>query len=747
MCHPHVFLSPLPRPRAGILAALLLAVIPDCAARSTSMTIPADFPVFRVPGHETDMATVRELYWLHHPRSGPKATLWDEWLPSASLWPAMTSGTQGNLMRGRWRKALSSRFIDAEGYVATHQHASIAHQTGWPFPAWHQGRRGFGWHFSFKDVPGPPWRPDDMNTTEGWTLSGARDAGLDEDGWNLTLDAPGAVATAPATSQTVHPFEAPFVQIRWSARGLGPGARPYVEWATADEPAFSRERRMYFAPPAKEEKTVYAMVPVHRHPRWTGEITRLRIGFGNERPGAEVNLQAFFAQYDTRHNVNNFVYPIGCATYFAWTGDLNFLRENIQRMRMALRYGMSEFRTQEEKVVHTAWVGHDGRTGVERHPDGSPDPVTGRGIGNNYWDLLPFGHKDTYATIRLYHALNVMADLERLIREHPEWNIPAGFLALDPEALLRHAVEVKEAGNRLFWNEETGRYVICVDSRGHRPDYGLTFLNLEAIHYGFATPERAASILSWIAGEREVPGDTSRAADIYNWRFGPRTTTKRNLDYYMWVWHGAESIPFGGQVQDGGAVLGFSYHDLMARLKVRGPDDAWARLREVLAWFREVQAAGGYRVYYDGSREGTLQGGGTAGGLGLDEEFFESVLVPQVMLDGFLGFTPHGDGLTLNPRLPKDWPELSIDRIHFHDLVLSVTATHDRVEIRRQDGQSEEPWYVRLPDGEWKAERLGGEGADAPELETPAPLRRRESDGAFEVLFAGMDGVRFLRAQ
>ena len=56
------------------------------------------------------------------------------------------------------------------------------------------------------------------------------------------------------------------------------------------------------------------------------------------------------------------------------------------------------------------------------------------------------------------------------------------------------------------------------------------------------------------------------------------------------------------------------------------------RLQEIIAWFDEVQAAGGYRAYYDGSREGTLQGGGTAGGLGLNQEFFESVLEIMIVL-------------------------------------------------------------------------------------------------------------------
>ena len=33
-----------------------------------------------------------------------------------------------------------------------------------------------------------------------------------------------------------------------------------------------------------------------------------------------------------------------------------------------------------------------------------------------------------------------------------------------------------------------------------------------------------------------VEGDTSTGPDIYHWRFGPRATTRRNLDYYFWGW-------------------------------------------------------------------------------------------------------------------------------------------------------------------------------------------------------------------
>ncbi len=77
------------------------------------------------------------------------------------------------------------------------------------------------------------------------------------------------------------------------------------------------------------------------------------------------------------------------------------------------------------------------------------------------------------------------------------------------------------------------------------------------------------------------------------------------------------------------AVLGFSYHDLMARIKTKGADDAWMRLQAILNWFVEVEAEGGYRAYYEKPGRGLLQGGGPPGGLGMDQEFLESVLVPK----------------------------------------------------------------------------------------------------------------------
>jgi hypothetical protein len=703
------------------------------AAAAGGAAPPADFPRFTVPGHEKDMATLRDLFWLHYPGAGPKATLWDEWLPAASLWPAVSTGNQADAMRQAWVTTLSGRILDAEGYVATHQHASIAHQLGWPFPFWNQGRHGCGWHFSFKNTVGPPWRPNTLSTPDGWTLANAQAGAVSGEGWPLEITNADARVTAPAWKCDT--FEVPFLQLRWRTAGLGEW-QPFIEWTTPAATHFSPARRMYFEPP-KGDAISYTMIPMYRHPQWTGEVAQLRIGLGNPAPGRVV-LQAFFSQYDTRHNINAPNFIRGCARTFWWTRDLNFLRANINRMRTALRYVMTEHQALKRNVVYTDWVGHDGRSGLKRAPDGKKEILAGRGIGNNYWDLLPFGHLDCYATVQYYDAVLALARIEREILAHPEWNLPRGVLSFEPETLERHAADVKARGNAIFWNNRTQRFNGCIDADGNPHDYGFTFLNLEAVYYDFATAEHAKAILSWVNGDRLVAGDTAQGADIYHWRFAPRATTKRNVDWYFWAWSNPESIPWGGQVQDGGAVLGFSYHDLMARLKVLGPDNAWQRLREILKWFDEVQAAGGYRPYYDGkTHEGTLQGGGTAGGLGLDHEFFESALVPQVMLYGFLGFAPRGDGFQLNPQLPSDWPELTVDRIRFQNQILTVRATDSRIEIHKQ-GDTAEPMFVRLPEGEWQASWLPAEG-----VAKPAALPKRKTDGAFELHWKSNPGIRF----
>ena len=72
------------------------------AAAATAADIPDDFPRFVVPGRAAEMDSLRQLFWVHWATAGPQIPLWDEWLPNATLWPAIGSGNNLNQMRMRW---------------------------------------------------------------------------------------------------------------------------------------------------------------------------------------------------------------------------------------------------------------------------------------------------------------------------------------------------------------------------------------------------------------------------------------------------------------------------------------------------------------------------------------------------------------------------------------------------------------------------------------------------------------------
>ncbi|MFO1497247.1 MAG: hypothetical protein U1G07_02425 [Verrucomicrobiota bacterium] len=686
----------------GVAAAFGMAAnAEEQPSRSEPPTVPDDFPRFIVPGWERQLSLLRELFWLHYQPAGPLIPLWDEWMPMSTLWPGRGSGHDLGQMQRRWAQALGSRSIDAEGYVETQQHDGLAHAGGWPFPLWTQAK-GIGWHFRGTGVTG---YDAPLSTPAGWSWAHSQDGGVTAKGWALALTAPAATLQTPAF--TIAAKTAPWLRLNWWASGLD-GANCYVEWTTAERTNFNSDCRFYFSPPPTPSRDVAAssperrtMIPVYRSPAWTGTITGLRIALNNDGP-AQVTIKSFHTACDTRHPINNLNFIRAVRDYVAWTGDLAFLREQIARVRTAMRFTMREFDTRQRKCIYTTWPGHEGRSGVRRTGDGAKQIVPGEGIGGNYWDLLPFGGEDALATIYYYDTLLDLATVEQQIRAHPEWGVSRSADAFDPDDLRRHAHEVRDYSRSRFWNPATGRFG-TVDLDGVMHDYGWTFLNNEAVYYGLATSLQARSIRDWISGRRLVEGDTSTGEDIYHWRFGPRASTRRNLDYYFWGWSNPESIPWGYQVQDGGGVLGFSYHDLMCRLAVDGPDDTWERLQKILTWFAETEAEGGYRAYYakDPSR-GTMQGGNVPGGLGLDREFFESILVPQVMLYGFLGFTPTLTGFQLQPKLPSRWPELTVTRVHLRDMVMDVTAHQDGRVVIRSESDSRQAVEIELFAGGWQ---------------------------------------------
>jgi hypothetical protein len=355
---------------------VLLSTPLTAADPNTVASIPDDFPRFVVPGHEQEMESLRRLFWLHYQPAGPLITLWDEWMPMSTLWPAMGGDRQLESMRMRWAAALASRGMNTEGYVHTHQHDGPAHAEGWPFPLWMQAG-GIGWHFRGTGVTGydaPPATP------AGWTLTRATGSDVGEKGWEIELTEPQALAQTPPFA--VDARVAPWLRLNWWAAGLE-GANCYLEWTTNEQPAFSPQRRMYFAPATRGGQShIYmpmgggggkldtdvvetrTMIPVYRLSEWKGTITGIRIGFGNAGP-AKVVIKSFHTACDTRHNINNSNFIRGCHDYFQWSADYTFLRDQIGRIRSAMRFMMREFDTRSRRCVYT--IGTCCRLGVKTH--------------------------------------------------------------------------------------------------------------------------------------------------------------------------------------------------------------------------------------------------------------------------------------------------------------------------------------------------------------------------------------------
>lgn len=649
--------------------------------------MPEAFVKFEVPGHQDDMNTIRSLFY-HHYIALAGSTMWDEWLQFSVLWPELAGDPRPAQFRRAFRDILKIRHLDPEGYVHTHQHIGLAHPYGWPFPLWSQAD-GAGWHFSVKGLPwGPELNIHPAKSTKGFAFSGMAAGAITEDnGLELTVTDKHATMTTPDIS--VKGILTPFVGLHWRLEGLTDETVFYLEYTTDKDPEFTPKNRVYFTPEWNQDGLYQTPIQLYTHNiQQDTTLTRFRLGFENAK-GLRIGLLRFYTAVDTRHQINNFAFIRGCYDYVRWTGDIPFLCEQINRMRVALRYTLNEFQVESRGCVFVPWWGHDGTSGIVYDKDGNKHIRQGHGIGGNYYDLVPFGGEDAYATIWLYQALQDMAAIERAVAGNPQWNVATGGLAFDPKKLDLLAEKVRQTYAKKFWNKQTGRFVACIDKNGNSYDYGFVFVNLEAIHYGLATDKQAKTVYDWITGKRIVKGDTSTGDDIYHWRFAPRTTTLRNIDYYVYSWYLPESIPWGGQVQDGGAVLGWSYFDLMNRIKVLGPDNAWQRLKEIASWFREVQVNGGYRAYYSKPGRGIMQGSNVAGGLGLDCEFVESILLPQVMLYGFMGIEPQIDTLTINPKLPSDWPSLTIAGINWQGNLLDIIATRDgTLKIRVHQGDS-----------------------------------------------------------
>jgi len=358
----------------------------------------------------------------------------------------------------------------------------------------------------------------------------------------------------------------------------------------------------------------------------------------------------------SKHYVTPAIFICGISHWYLMHREKDFLQTRDKQSGVTLLEKM-------RKAMHYQLEDMEGKSGVMTVQDPEHDG-TAKGMSGNYWDGWRFGYKSAYENTLFYQSLDWMARLERALGNADKAD---EYLAL--------RAKVKEQFNEVFWNEKTGRFTGCIAKDGTNQDYGFTFVNLEALASGIATPEHEKKIFEWLNGDRIVNGDTSTEADIYHFKVAPRANTLAAEavnpsfwdDWTMKVGPGTVG-EYGTQIQNGGHIFYVSYYDLMSRLKTLGPADAMKRMQVILDEFHKDQL-----------RRKPGNASGSTHLEGILREFPESGLVPLFFVTGIMGIEPDIEGLRIAPALPSGWRFAGIREYWFAGKKYSIRTERELI--------------------------------------------------------------------
>jgi hypothetical protein len=585
---------------------------------------------------------------------------------------------------------------------------------GWPWPKYNRDTTStlpHGWEFNdINDGARESWKAYDVELLPGYV------------DYSLCGKITGPHPALVSPKFDVDVYQVPIVELDItykappgkSIEDIIDGLRIY--WTTNDSETFGDDKMVtsdfadlppkrfseYYTSFVTADQARYVLYfPMYLHPKWGREgrrITQLQIIPASESyEGVEVSLNYVRATYDVRLHTTNAILINSAFRYYMWSGDKDFLRAVMPRLRKALIYMNEHLGGRKYGLIHSGWmVGKDGLGGV-----------AGRSLIGSYWDLLPVGVYDLESSVSYYSALCAMSELEKIVPKPTADDYVVGpdnqtliYYRETPESLMAQARRVKARIEEVFWVKETGRFCKAVDVNGVKHDYGFLHFNLWAMAQGIGTPLQRQSVLSWLDGTRKVAGDTSTGEDIYHWRFAPRTSTKRNTSWYYWPWvddwkncppEWKYSREWGNQMQDGGAVGMTALFDLMLRIstgKQEDIDKAFLRTKAIQAWFREVKTAGGegrefYRKYYEGHPERGILQSPKPGGLGLDREFLSDGSLGTAFIPlAFLGLKADKEGvLSVTPAVPSSLSKIGVRNVFYRGNHLTIEAGKNYVSF------------------------------------------------------------------
>ena len=307
------------------------------------------------------------------------------------------------------------------------------------------------------------------------------------------------------------------------------------------------------------------------------------------------------------------------------------------------------------------------------------------GVSSNYWDSLNFfGYNSAYENVLFYQAVLAMADIESYLGNME-----------NAKYYLSVAEKTKTKFNEYFWDEAKGRYITSVNVKGDVLDFGVTFVNLMAVSAGLASKEQAVSIYDWVDGKRIIETDTSKGADIYNFKVSARSNTvavesvqEDGLHYWWYNGHSFNDVlpghwgEYGLQMQNGGTIFYTSHYDVSGRTVISG-NNAMARFNTIMDEFHIDSLRRDPRTSF-----GVYQ-------VSINGEFPESGLVPLTFITDIVGITPAVEGLKIESCLPSNMTYAGVREYRYGNKVYQIEVNKNiSTPIVSYDG---EKYIVKLP--------------------------------------------------
>lgn len=641
---------------------------------------------------------------------------------------------------------------------------------GWPFPTWKSSAEdSFMDGVTVNDVHFTTFEFDSINepSSRGWKAENGT-AVIEFSGY-MTLDVNSAIQNGQSfkvyndSLKTLLPLKggidtthASFVEIDldfsssnledyylvWQTEEGGD------EWFRASSKEYTTVKDEYFA--SYGRRTYW---PMYLNENWANKtVTALGIEFvpkdGEILSLNNARVNYIRPSYDTRQTQFTFQWIESFYEYVTYTRDISVLEELMPKARRALSFLLHTLEGESGLLNIGYFYGHNG-IGTTINDDGTVTTHVGQGIGTSYWDILALPGINLESNAYFYTCLMEMAQLEKACETYLLTTEPASVknrvigeedyvYDYDYESLcnlaslVKKSIEsdvkpvLKEDGTWTneggLWNPETGRFALGVrEDNGKVVDHGYVYFNEQAIVAGIGTDAQQLSVMQWINGDRTVASDLSKGEDIYFYEFAPRFTTadcSEQINFTLAKAFFGENSPyreygtlFSHQVQNGGAVLCWSYYDLVARAKVLGADNAYERLCDIASWYKKVKnnttedGVDFFKGYYDylnaTSETGVykLQNAEDdgPGALGLDGEFLENVLFVRAVPEAILGMTVNEfDTLTFTNDFSKDNLRLCLDNLKFGNATFTVATGRSSLEIKSVSGAVHKNTKVEL---------------------------------------------------